>query len=361
MKQDNEQLLAFINKARGAGKSIEQIRELLLKSGWTAEQIAPSLNINDELVPPLPPAPKSSGRDIFFYLLAFFTLGISAVGLGGIIFAIINNYFSDMVAGWCYRCQANFQTPLASFLVAAPVYLFVVWKLQRDISRGLSDPHSRIRKVLTYIALFLASATVIGDVIGLVYNFLAGQVNTRFILKVLTILLIGGWIIWYYWMTLKLDERIEREKALIFSKNWHRFHALAFVVVALAALISGFVIMGSPAKQQQIVRDQRRLSDLQSLHNNIQDYYAREQKLPESLANLNQGYKPVGPQDPTLGQPYEYMVGLGSAYQLCAVFEIDDPVVLNSSISSPVYGPYEVNWTHPAGRYCFTLDGKRPK
>lgn len=361
MTQNNEQLSAYINKARGAGKSIEQIRELLLKSGWTEAQIAPSLNLDDNLVPPLPPASKSSGRDIFFYLLAFFTLGISAVALGGIIFAIINNYFPDLIVGWCYKCQANFQTPLASFLVAAPVYLFVMWKLQRDIGRGISDSHSRIRKVLTYIALFLASATVIGDVIGLVYNFLAGQVNTRFILKVLTIILIGGWIIWYYWMSLKFDERTEREPVLVFSKKWHRYHAWAFMAVALAALVAGFVIMGSPTRQQQIVRDQRRLSDLQNLHVSIQDYYAREQKLPASLTALNQGYRPLSPEDPTLGQAYEYITGQGSSYQLCAVFEAEDPSVSNLSIPKPVAGPYEINWTHPVGRYCFTLDAKRPK
>ncbi|MBI5465859.1 MAG: hypothetical protein HY974_01050 [Candidatus Kerfeldbacteria bacterium] len=365
MKQTNEQLVDFVAKARAAGKSTELIRGLLLKSGWAAEQVAPYLGSGDELVPPPPPPPKSSGRDIFFYLLAFFTLAISAVGLGGVIFAIINSYFPDLVVGWCYRCQANFQTPLASLVVAAPVYLFVMWKLQRDISRGLSDSRSRIRKVLTYIALFLASATVIGDIIGLVYNFLAGQVNTRFILKVLTILLLGAWIIWYYWLSLKLDDRAERGSAATAPRHFHRYQALAFAVVCVIALVSGFALMGSPVEQQKIVRDQRRLSDLQVLHSSIQEYYAREQKMPPDLSSLTQGYKPVGPQDPTSAQPYEYMAGQGSAYQLCAVFEAEDPVISDLSAPrpayGPAYGPYDVNWTHPSGRHCFNLEAKRPK
>jgi len=357
MSQANEQLMDFIAKARVSGKSTELIRELLLKSGWTTEQVAPYLDSGDTLVPPPPPAPKSSGRDIFFYLLAFFTLAISAVGLGGIIFAIIDNYFSDSVVGWCYRCQSNFQTPLASLVVAAPVYLFVMWKLQRDISRGLSDTRSRIRKVLTYIALFLASATVIGDIIGLVYNFLAGQANTRFILKVLTILLLGAWVIWYYWMSLKLDDHAEPESAAVAPRHWHRYQAIAFAVVAVIALISGFAIMGSPVDQQKIVRDQRRLSDLQVLHSSVQEYYAREQTMPLDLSSLSLGYKPVGPQDPVSGQSYEYIVSQGSMYQLCAVFEIEDPVISNLSAPRPIYGQYDVNWTHPAGRYCFNLEG----
>ena len=40
---------------------------------------------------------QSTGRDIFFYLLSFFTLGTAAISLGGVIFAIINKYFSDQV------------------------------------------------------------------------------------------------------------------------------------------------------------------------------------------------------------------------------------------------------------------------
>ena len=57
---------------------------------------------------------------------------------------------------------------------------------------------SRVRKWLTYATLILASCTLIGDVISLVYNFLAGELSTRLILKLLVIAVLSGGVFFYF-------------------------------------------------------------------------------------------------------------------------------------------------------------------
>ena len=57
---------------------------------------------------------------------------------------------------------------------------------------------SRIRKWLTYISLVIAGCTLVGDGISLVYNFLGGDLTTRFVLKSLVVAVIAGAIFTYF-------------------------------------------------------------------------------------------------------------------------------------------------------------------
>lgn len=346
-----ESLSEFINNARARGKSEEQIKNMLLSSGWEESVVMAALQPLDELTPPMPPAPKSTGREIFFYLLQFFTLGTAAISLGGVIFSLINHYFSDEILPTYYNTPPV-TSALASLMVALPVFVGVSWKLIKDTREGRASVRSGIRRVLTYLALFLASATVIGDIIALVYRFLAGEVDSRFLLKVATILLIGGWIIWYYYVTVKCDERGQAYPA-----RWHSNHAVVLIVVFVVAVVSGFIISGTPQERQRLVRDNQRIMELQNIYWQIQSYYEQKGSLPESLTQLDVGYMPQQRLDPLTNEPYRYLPGPGLTYELCATFETDDKQLSskNPRLPESLGG---VNWTHPAGDYCFQLEVK---
>lgn len=355
MARQSEQLDEFILRARRAGRATPEIRELLERAGWKPEQVEPYL-ADDELVPPPPPAPGASGRDIFFSLLSFLTLGISAVSLGSVMFSLIDRFVAtEVVPLYAYGRQTGLQWALASLIVAAPIYYAIAWKYARDLKVGVVAPSSGIRKVLTYLALFLASAVVIGDVTTLVFRFVSGEVTTSFLLKVAVILALGGWVIWYYWVGVKHDERRMREPGFTAPRSWRRGHASAFIVVVLACLISGFTMVGSPQEQQKLVRDERRISDLQGMTYALQNYYDRTKKLPEVLVEAyGGGYVVDLPGDPSTTQPYEYRKTGTTSYELCATFEFS---TAEDEASRPkaLYPaePYEFNWSHPAGRYCF--------
>ena len=64
-----------------------------------------------------------------------------------------------------------------------------------------------VRRWLTYVTLFGAACTLIGDVMSLVYSALGGELTTRFVLKVLIVGVIAGAIYWYYLSDLRADEK----------------------------------------------------------------------------------------------------------------------------------------------------------
>jgi len=69
---------------------------------------------------------------------------------------------------------------------------------------------SPVRRWLTYLTLFGAACTLIGDVMTLVYNALGGELTTRFVLKVAIVGAIAGLIYWYYLGDLRIDEKEEK-------------------------------------------------------------------------------------------------------------------------------------------------------
>ncbi len=299
---------------------------------------------------------SSAGRDIFFYLLSFFTLGTAAISLGGVVFAIINKYWSDQVINYSLGAGPS-AGALAALIVATPIYLLVTAKINKDLTAGLTSAASKVRKVLTYLVLFLACATVIGDVIGLVYQFVAGEVTTRVLLKIATILLLGLWVIWYYWVNIKKDEA---GYAADKKSWWHKGHLIGAIVVTLIAIVIGFIMIGSPTFRQKLVRDNQRVMDLQQISNVVQYTYDQMEikTLPVSLSVIPlSGYNPKLPQDPLTKMAYEYKVLSDKQYELCADFETAGEQGKSEYARTYPVAPEMglVDWNHPVGKYCYKL------
>ena len=55
------------------------------------------------------------------------------------------------------------------------------------------------------------------------------------------------------------------------------------VLVVLAAVVYGFILVGSPASQRVLRFDERRVSDLQSISFALDSYWLRNEQLPEYL------------------------------------------------------------------------------
>jgi hypothetical protein len=87
---------------------------------------------------------------------------------------------------------------LASVIVAFPVYLLVTRYILRESGIHPEKLESAVRKWLTYIALFVAAAVVVGDLITFLTYFLRGELTGRFAAKVADVLIIAGGVFWYY-------------------------------------------------------------------------------------------------------------------------------------------------------------------
>jgi hypothetical protein len=66
---------------------------------------------------------------------------------------------------------------------------------------------SRPRKWLTYLTLFVAGVSLVGDTTALVYNLLGGELTIRFLLKAATIAIIAGGIFAFFLVDMRKEER----------------------------------------------------------------------------------------------------------------------------------------------------------
>ena len=144
----------------------------------------------------------SAGREFFLYGLAFVTLYVMAISLGGLVFQLINIYFPDAASpDNYYRFQGarDLMRGFASALiVAVPLLYWLIFKLRQERRRDEHMARSALRKWLTYITLLVASMVALGDVIGIVNGFLGGELATRAFLKMITVLVIAVSIIIYF-------------------------------------------------------------------------------------------------------------------------------------------------------------------
>ena len=125
------------------------------------------------------------------------------------------------------------------------------------------------------------------------------------------------------------------------------------VTVAVAAVIGGFLLVGSPGEARAYRMDSRRVEDLRSASTAVDLHWNRTKALPGSIdeATRTRG-TPDALRDPATGEPYAYRVVDETHYELCAVFE-------RASEDVPSYA--DPIWAHASGRQCFTLQVKEFK
>jgi len=141
--------------------------------------------------------PKSTPKDVFYHLLSIVTLYMSAISFITLLLQLINTWFPDPL-DYGYGVDGVIRWSAAILIVAFPVYLLMMWLINKDIAAEPARREIRVRKWLGYLTLFIAAITAIIDVGTLIYNLLGGELTTRFILKVLVVLAVAATVFFYY-------------------------------------------------------------------------------------------------------------------------------------------------------------------
>ena len=197
-------LQQFLETARNQGVSDDVLIGLLRGRGWPEADIYRALADSYEARAGIrvPPYRRSgSAKDAFLYLLSLSTLATWTIGLGSVMFTLIERWIKDPLAQNNYYYSGGvYQTAdsLACVIVAFPVYLFVMTYIVRTVESHPEKRDSAVRKWLTYIALLIAAGIVVGDLITFLTYFLRGELTARFVSKVATVLVIAGGVFWYY-------------------------------------------------------------------------------------------------------------------------------------------------------------------
>ena len=291
--------------------------------------------------------PKSTPKDFFLNLLSIVALYFSATSFGVLVFQYINILVPDVLdkVGYGGDSYTAMIFPVASLFILFPVYIWSTWFLEKEFRKSPERKEVSIRRWLVYLTLFVAALAIIGDLVALVFTFLNGEVSTRFVLKVLTILLVAGSVLYYYLSGLR-GRKDKFMKVFIYS---------VVTVVSLSVLAS-FVIAGSPSEQKDRRLDERRVSDLGYIKSQVEVFWVSKSVLPEKLLNLNDATRGIGvPIDPETGESYDYRVLSDLKFELCATFSSDS----TGDLVETGYYPYNGgNWDHGIGKVCFerTID-----
>ena len=343
-------LVGFVKEGLGRGLSRGELENILLSAGWPADQVRRALDGFADVESPIPvprPAISTRPREAFLYVVMFMALFVSAFSLGTVLFGLIDLALPDPAGVPPVVIRELLRFSVSALVVACPVFAYVTRVIRRGIEAQPSARTSRIRAQLTYLTLFVASCVLIGSVTAILYSFLGGELTARFVLRALTVTAIAGGAFGYYLRDLREAERDSREAG---SPNRRDLLPVLGAATVAVAVVSGLVALGSPAGQRRERLDARRAQDLQVISQAIDRYEATQERLPATLDELQRGSDiQVAIADPVTLEPYGYEAGEGSAYELCAVFE----VATTTAEREPGRGrPFS---RHEAGRHCFRL------
>ena len=273
---------------------------------------------------------KHSAKYAFYYLLSLVALIFTAFSVGMVAFNIIDKTIVDALMNYRSIGDGSLKFAISALLIAAPIFYVVSGLIAKGLKSGELDKESPLRRWLTYFILLISSLIILGVFIGVVNNFLSGELTTRFVLKALIVLFISGATFSYYLYEAKRTTVGQTDQVL-------KIFAWASLAVVLAAFISAWFFVESPQAARARRLDQNLINNIYSLEGAVNDYYARFEALPENLDELRSKGIALHESllsDPESGAPIEYRRLDEDAFELCATFR------LASNAGQGASGPY---------------------
>ncbi len=300
------------------------------------------------------PQKKSSPLDVFLNISSIVLIYFISINFIGLLFYFINKIFPDIITGYLDFSSAAIKWNLSLLVVLFPVYIYVARFIMKDTDRNPEKSELRVKKWLSYLTIFVALGAIVGDVIALIYNFLNGELTSRFALKALSVFLVSIFVFW--WLRFDL-----RRKPGEFPSSAKKLSLLGIALISLG-IIAGFFVAGSPMSARKMALDQTRIYDLQNIQGRIIYFWQNKKTLPKSLTDLNSqidGY--IVPSDPESNSSYEYRAIDNLSFELCATFNLPSSDMKNGEViplSGNYYPSLGENWAHKDGRVCFerTID-----
>ena len=185
---------------------------------------------------------KTSAKDFFINLGAIVALGVFVGNLISLLFTVINKAYPTTTSySYSYYGSYSISWPVASLIIVFPIYILLMWLMEREYTKEPEKRYVGIRKWLTYITLFLAGFATTGDLITVLYYFIDGQeMTTGFIMKVLSVLVVALAVFFYY------ISDIMGKLNVMSRKVW----TLVSLLIIAGVIVWGFSVLGSPRTQQ---------------------------------------------------------------------------------------------------------------
>jgi hypothetical protein len=299
---------------------------------------------------------KVTPKDFFLWAGAMVAAYGSVIAFITLLFQYINHVYPDPLQSMYFAMPYSgpMRAAMACLIVLVPVAVLLMRLIRRDIQKDRSKADLWVRRWALVLTIFVAGTAVVIDLITLVNYFLGGDLTTRFLLKVIVLLLVAGASFLHFFADLRGYWMKHPERA--------RMVAWGVTAVVVLTILAGFVIMGSPAQVRLYRFDEQKVNDLQTIQWEIVNYWQQKEALPNTFAELEDPLKGwTAPQDPQ-GQAYRYEKTGDMSFKLCATFNAESAAA-RSSQAMPIreYGMIEGNFDHGIGEVCFdrTIDPER--
>jgi len=302
-----------------------------------------------------PAVTRTTPKDFFLWAGAMIALYLSVISFITLLFEYINYTFPDpnAYAGDPYSSAMRFA--MAALIVLVPTTIVLLHFIRGTIAVDAGKAGIWVRRWVLQLTIFVMIFTILVDLITLVNYFLNGEVTTRFILKVVVVLLTAGFVFFHFLADIKGYWIKYPKKAMIVG--------IAAAVTAFVAIVSGFFIVGSPMDARAMRLDMTRVSHLQSVQNQVLTHYQQTGALPQALTELEDSLSWFTvPADPLTGASYTYRKTADLSFELCAVFErpardLSGRGGFGDAHSIPgSYVGYDADfekWPHEEGETCF--------
>lgn len=357
MAQD--ELNDFVENALRAGKKKEQISSALKKAGWNAPQVRSAISayadVDFPVAVPRPTMPPAA-KELFLYLLLFSSLYMTVMGIGAVLYQLINLAFPDPSdSAYAYligSVETRLRSGVAILIVFLPAYTYVD---QQIVALKATDPQhirSDVRRKITYLTLYVAATTLLTDTCYLIYSWLEGELFTRVLLKCLVVGGLAGLVLGRFLYELRSDElyAVDRSRPVRLG---------TFAVITTAAVASATVALlnvSSPVQERHKHADELREIGLQAIDKSIMSYARDHKAIPTSLDDLSRATHVKFPRDPETASPYLYVRLNDTDYRLCTKFYAAS--ARNEAQEESLEMSESAFKEHPAGAYCFQLSAK---
>lgn len=308
--------------------------------------------------------PSLTPKYFFISLAVLGTLITSVSSFLILFFETLNKKFPDALNstyqyGYSSYNYESLRGTLATLIIVFPVFLVLSYFWRKLSKNELGKGDSLIFKWMIYMVIFLAGVVVIVDLVTLVKYFVAGEITTRFIFKVLGTIVVAVLVGLNYFSELRNNK----------NKILFIIYSIISVLIFIGIIIWSFMVMGSPQKQRAWRLDDRRVNDLQSIQYQVINYWQQKEELPKDLSFLSNPissyYVPVDPEFEK-GYIYEYAQKDKMSFELCATFSEQMPkgwqengggfqtFDVAKSVAMPSPRGINDSWYHEKGRTCFT-------
>ncbi len=206
----NPDLLKYVTAARAQGTADDAIKTALMGSGWAESDVLAVLGPTT-VTPLVPPPPPHSNMWVTFqYILAFITLYVTAVSLGGMLYYMADKIFPDAAtASVIYNTIDTYLLKgyIAALIVAFPIFAILFVMVKKEFMAHPEIAGIRSRKVLFYITLVVTFIIMISQVIGVIYDLLGGAVTGQVVSHFIITIIIAGSIFLYLLRSVKTDRQ----------------------------------------------------------------------------------------------------------------------------------------------------------